>query len=310
MKEILFLEPVFKSMIWGGNRLRTQFGYDIPDEHTGECWAISAHKNGDCIIREGTYQGRHLSWLWENHRELFGDLKGDAFPLLVKLIDANKDLSIQVHPDDDYAYRNENGSLGKTECWFILDCPEKGSIVIGHNAKDKDELKRMIEEERWQELISMRPVRKGDFFQITPGTVHAIKEGTLLLETQQSSDVTYRLYDYNRLDNGKPRPLHIDKSIDVIRCPHEDTPTGKRAWRDGSLYMEELISCEYYTVLKGSLKGDGRLIQDKPFMNVSIISGEGVIDGIGIGKGEHFILPRGYGEFTLSGNMEFVISYV
>jgi mannose-6-phosphate isomerase class I len=310
MKEILFIEPVFKSMIWGGSRLRTQFGYDIPDERTGECWAISAHRNGDCIIREGTYKGRHLSWLWENHRELFGGLEGDAFPLLVKLIDANKDLSIQVHPGDDYAFRKENGSLGKTECWYILDCQEDGTIVIGHNAKDKDELKRMIKEERWQELIRVRPVRKGDFFQITPGTVHAIKEGTLLLETQQSSDVTYRLYDYNRLDNGKPRPLHIDKSIDVIRCPHEDVPAGKRAWSEGSLNMEELISCRYYTVLKGALDGDCTLVQDKPFMNVSIISGEGTIDENKIRKGEHFILPNGYREFKLSGSMEFIISHV
>jgi len=183
MKEILFLEPVFKTMIWGGNKLSSQFGYEIPSQNTGECWAISAHKNGDCTIKNGNFQGKTLSYLWDNHRELFGDLEGEVFPLLVKIIDAKADLSIQVHPDDEYAKIHENGSLGKTECWYILDCDKDGEIVIGHNAKDKDELKEMIEQKRWNELIRVRPIQKGDFFQIEPGTVHAIKAGTVILET-------------------------------------------------------------------------------------------------------------------------------
>src|SRR5690554_5282338 len=211
MKDIVFLEPIFKSAIWGGEKLKSIFGYDIPNDHTGECWAISAHKNGDCLIASGQYKGKTLSWLWDNHRELFGNIQGDVFPLLIKIIDAKADLSIQVHPDDKYAMVNENGSLGKTECWYILDCDEDAKIVIGHNARNKDELKAMIKDNRWQELIKLKPIKKGDFFQINPGTVHAIKGGTVLLETQQSSDVTYRLYDYDRLDNGKPRELHINK---------------------------------------------------------------------------------------------------
>lgn len=310
MKEILFINPVFKSMVWGGERLRTEFGYDIPDDHTGECWAISAHPNGDCIIKNGTFKGKSLSWLWNNRRDLFGNRTEERFPLLIKIIDAKNDLSIQVHPDDEYAYKNENGALGKTECWYILDCIENAQIVIGHNAKDKDELKRMIEQKRWSELIRVRPIKKGDFFQITPGTVHAIKGGTLILETQQSSDITYRLYDYDRLDHGKPRQLHIKQSIDVIRCPHEDAPTGGKTVRNDTCEIRELVRCRFYTVQKIDLWGRQEMVQDKDFMNVSVIAGEGAIDGIKISKGDHFILPSGYGKFVIDGKMELIISFI
>lgn len=310
MKEILFMESVFKSMVWGGDRLRTEFGYDIPDDHTGECWAISAHPNGDCTIKNGTYKGKTLSWLWSNRQELFGNRPEKAFPLLVKIIDAKDDLSIQVHPDDEYANVNENGAFGKTECWYILECKDDGQIVIGHNAKDKDELKNMIEQKRWNELIKIRSIKKGDFFQITPGTVHAIKAGTMLLETQQNSDITYRLYDYDRLDKGKPRQLHIKQSIEVIKCPHTDAPTGGETIKMDTCEIHELIKCRYYTVKKIKLWGEEDFNQDKDFMNLSIIQGEGEIDGIKLSKGDHFILPSGYGKFTLKGNMEVILSYI
>lgn len=310
MKDILFIEPVFKSMVWGGNRLRTEFGYLIPDDHTGECWAISAHPKGDCTIKSGKFKGKKLSWLWDKHRHLFGNRTEEAFPLLVKIIDAKDDLSIQVHPDDEYAATKENGAFGKTECWYILDCKEDAKIIIGHNAKDKDELKNMIEQRRWNDLIKVRPIKKGDFFQIRPGTVHAIKEGTMLLETQQNSDITYRLYDYDRLDKGKPRRLHIEKSIDVITCPHEDAPVGGKIIKNEMCEIYELIKCPYYTVKKISLWGVQDFNQDKDFMNVSIIRGSGEIDGIKLSKGDHFILPFGYGRFILKGDMELIISYI
>jgi mannose-6-phosphate isomerase class I len=304
------MEPVFKSMIWGGNKLETDFGYTIPSDHTGECWAISAHKNGDCTIKNGEYAGKTLSFLWQQHRELFGSLEGEVFPLLVKIIDAKADLSIQVHPDDAYAKEKENGSLGKTECWYILNCDTDGKIVVGHNAKDKEELKEMITDKRWQELIRVKPINKGDFFQINPGTVHAIKAGTVILETQQSSDITYRLYDYDRLDNGKLRELHIDKSIDVIRCPHVDNEVRGNIVKLEAAEVEELIHCNFYTVLKVNLHGEQEFTQDHSFLNVSVIEGSGEIDGTPIKKGDHFILPAGYGKYHLKGNMELIQSYV
>lgn len=310
MKDILFMEPIFKSMIWGGSRLRTVFSYDIPNDHTGECWAISAHPNGDCTIKNGMYMGKTLSWLWDNCRHLFGNRAEREFPLLIKIIDANKDLSIQVHPDDSYANSYMPGSYGKTECWYILECDEDASIVIGHNAKDKDELRCMIKENRWNELIRSQPIKKGDFFQIRPGTVHAIKAGTMLLETQQNSDITYRLYDYDRLDNGKPRQLHIKESIDVINCPHMDIPSDSIIRKNKSGEIVELIKDKHYTVLRISIDGEMVLKQDKDFMNFSIINGEGVIDNKAISKGDHFILPFEYGEFRLKGNLELIVSYI
>ena len=310
MKEILFMEPVFKSMIWGGDRLRTEFDYAIPSETTGECWAISAHHNGDCIIKNGNYKGKSLSWLWNNNRQLFGNRTEQSFPLLIKIIDAKKDLSIQVHPDDAYANEHESGASGKTECWYILNCDEDAKIVIGHNAKDRDELKFMIEHEEWNKLIRTRSIKKGDFFQITPGTVHAIKAGTLLLETQQSSDITYRLYDYKRLDNGKARKLHIKESIDVINCPHRDAVIDGSTNKSKSGEITNLINNKYYSVQKISVFTEMGINQDKDFMNISVIEGDGLIDETEISKGDHFILPYGYGSFILKGKMSLMVSFI
>jgi mannose-6-phosphate isomerase len=309
VKQIIFLEPVFKSMIWGGDKLASYFG-KVPNDHIGECWTISAHKNGDCTIKNEEYAGKTLSWLWDNHRELFGNAKGEVFPLLVKIIDAKEDLSIQVHPDDKYAKTRENGALGKTECWYILECEDNAEIVIGHNAKNKEELTEKIAENRWKDLISVRPISKGDFFQINPGTVHAIKAGTVLLETQQSSDITYRLYDYDRLDHGKPRELHIDKSVDVICCPHVDYKADRSKRSDKNYDLEELVSCEYYTVKKISIHGEQKFEQKHLFLNVSVIGGRGEIDGATLKKGDNFILLYDYGICQLKGNMEMIVSYI
>ncbi len=311
MKSILFLEPVFKQMIWGGRQLADQFGYEIPGDNTGECWAVSAHPNGDCVVREGAYQGKTLSQLWKEEPGLFGNSDLDRFPLLVKIIDAKDDLSIQVHPDDAYAGENENGSLGKTECWYILDCPEGASLVVGHNAGSRQELQEMIEQERWGELIREIPVKKGDFIQINPGTVHAIKGGLMILETQQNSDITYRVYDYGRLTDGKPRQLHVKQSIDVITVPAPSAADSvKSALALPENTLNELISCDYYTVWKLDVAGVMSFEQTHPFLIMSVIEGEGSVDGRRICKGDHFILPQSYGTAELRGEMTLIASSV
>ena len=311
MKSILFLEPVFKQMIWGGRQLADQFGYEIPGGNTGECWAVSAHPNGDCVVREGAYQGKTLSQLWKEEPGLFGNSDLDRFPLLVKIIDAKDDLSIQVHPDDAYARENENGSLGKTECWYIQDCPEGASLVVRHNAGSRQELQEMIEQERWGELIREIPVKKGDFIQINPGTVHAIKGGLMILETQQNSDITYRVYDYGRLTDGKPRQLHVKQSIDVITVPAPSAADSvKSALALPENTLNELISCDYYTVWKLDVAGVMSFEQTHPFLIMSVIEGEGSVDGRRICKGDHFILPQSYGTAELRGEMTLIASSV
>lgn len=308
--EILFLKPVFKQMIWGGERLKTNYGYEIPGDKTGECWAVSAHSSGDCIVDGGKYDKVALSILWKEHKELFGNVQGEVFPLLIKIIDAKEDLSIQVHPDDEYAKIHENGALGKTECWYILDCDKDASIVIGHNAKDKAELKQMIEEKRWNELICTRPIKKGDFFQIEPGTVHAIKGGTLILETQQNSDITYRLYDYDRLQNGQPRQLHIEKSIDVINCPQGETTIEPNIEKYQGGTVTTLVECKYYKVFKIEVTDSITMSQEEPFTIFSVIEGTGSINDRTIKAGEHFILPNGFKTYKISGMITLISSCV
>ena len=310
-RPILFLNPVFKEMIWGGNQLAEKFGYEIPSDRTGECWAVSAHPNGDCTVREGEYAGRKLSELFKEEPELFGSLPLDRFPLLIKIIDAKADLSIQVHPDDAYAKVHENGSLGKTECWYILDCPEDATLVVGHNAGSREELKEMIDQKRWSELIREVPVKKGDFIQINPGTVHAIKGGLMILETQQNSDITYRVYDYDRLSNGKPRELHVQQSIDVITVPAPSAEDSVSHAADlPANTMNELIACDYYKVYKLTVTEPVSFEQEHPFLIMSVIEGEGLVNGQMIRKGDHFILPSGFGKVDLQGDMTLIASSV
>ena len=191
--EPLFLDSPMHEKIWGGNRLKTEFGYDIPSEHTGEYWAISAHPNGVSYVKNGKYAGFHLAELYKDKPELFGHPKASVFPLLTKILDANDWLSVQVHPDDAYGMEHE-GELGKTECWYIIDAEEGAEIIYGHKAQTKEELAALIEAGDWDGLLSKTPVKKGDFFFVPSGTMHAIGPGILILETQQSSDTTYRVY--------------------------------------------------------------------------------------------------------------------
>jgi len=293
MNEILFFEPTIKNLIWGS-------------EH----WTISAHTHGDVKVKEGQYAGLTLSRLWAEHPELFGGVHpSPSFPLLIKIITANENLSIQVHPDDEYAALNENGSPGKTECWYILDCEEDSHLIIGHNALNRAELTEMIENGRFTELIREIPIRKGDFFLMNPGTVHTIRGGIRLLEIQQSSDITYRLYDYGRLVGGEPRPLHLKQALDVIECPSppinnivsvasERTPNR----------LHELVSCNYFTVWELPISGEYTFTQEHPFLITCIIEGEGYINGRLIRTGDHFILPYNYGEVKLKGEMHLVLT--
>jgi len=308
-RPVLYLDPVFTHNIWGGTRLKSDFAYDVDGSDIGECWGISAHPNGDAKVREGIYQGETLSEIWKNHPELFGNSSLDRFPLLVKIIDAKDDLSIQVHPDDAYAKVNENGSLGKTECWYIIDCEENAALVIGHNAKSKTELKEMIEGKKWNDFIREIPVKKGDFIQIDPGTVHAIKGGIMILETQQNSDITYRVYDYDRLSNGQPRELHVQKSIDVITVPAKSVDDSVKSALDTPVNeLSELYSCSYYKVFRLNLDGKTKFEQSYDFLNMTVIEGDALLNGQRVKKGDHFILPSGYGNVSIQGKAEFIAS--
>ncbi|MBO6015898.1 MAG: class I mannose-6-phosphate isomerase [Lachnospiraceae bacterium] len=316
--KIIFLNPVCTHNIWGGSKLREEFGCDEAGDDLGECWGISAYPGGDGTVSSGPYRGMHLSELWADHRELFGGVSNlhddkDEFPLLVKILDAREDLSIQVHPNDDFASANEQHALGKTECWYILDCPEDAKLVLGHNATSTMQLSEFIDEGKWNELIREVTVKKGDFIQINPGTVHAIKAGFVILETQQSSNVTYRLYDYDRLQNGVKRQLHIDKCKQVITTP---SPAARECILDAETLTGEANSLEvmyagmYYQVFKMQVLGEAFFEQKYKFLNVTVTDGAGKVDGIPVRKGKSFILPHEYGVVHLEGEMEFIASSV
>lgn len=315
-QEPIFFNPIFQERIWGGTKL-TNFGYTIPSNITGECWAFAAHPNGQSMVKNGSLKGKTLGELWSEHRELFGDKEGDRFPLLTKILDANQDLSVQVHPNDEYAKIHENGELGKTECWYIVDCKKGAEIIFGHHAKTKTELETMIAENRWNDLLNKVPVKKGDFFFVPSGTIHAIGEGIIILETQQNSDTTYRVYDYGRLDDsGKTRELHIQQSIEVTTIPHQNNKQNsqyKIEEQDG-LTKTTFVECDYFSVEKWEVNGTKQLTQTNDFLLCSVIEGHGSIQiqeaEYPFQKGDHFLLPSTIGEYSITGTSELIVSYI
>lgn len=309
MGHVLKMKPVFKEMIWGGHKLKDVYGYDIPSDHTGECWALSAHKNGDCEVADGEFAGKTLSWVFENHRELFGNIEGDQFPLLVKIIDAKNDLSVQVHPDDAYARANEN-SLGKTECWYVLQAEEGTKMVMGHHARTKEEFVKAIEEDDYDNLLNSFQIKEGDFFYIPSGTLHAICSGSLIYEAQQSSDITYRVYDYHRKGaDGKERQLHVKQSIEVTKVPSDNDR--KQEFVKTKLENGEktrYIESEFFKVDKYQLEDENVIKNDAPFQMVSVLNGEGTMDGDVIKKGDHFIICSDQKETKFCGSLELMIT--
>lgn len=313
MKEVLFLQPVFKERIWGGTALRDRFGYSIPSDRTGECWAISGHPNGQSRVKNGLYAGRSIDELWETNRELFGGMEGDTFPLLTKILDANSDLSVQVHPDDRYALKHE-GERGKTECWYIIDCKEGAELVYGHHAKSREEFREMVHRGEWDRLLRRIPIKPGDFYYVPSGTIHALCEGTLVLETQQSSDTTYRVYDYDRVDaSGHKRELHIEKAIDVTNIPHRDPKLHTRIEEKTGVKITEFVRGTYFSVYKWDVSGTATFTQDQPFLLASVLAGDGVLltpeRSYEVKKGDHFIIPHGFSAFHLKGELELIISH-
>ncbi|MGX4598850.1 mannose-6-phosphate isomerase, class I [Faecalimicrobium sp. JNUCC 81] len=313
--EPLFLNPLFMYRIWGGTSLRDNFGYEIPSENTGECWAISSHENGDCTILTGEFEGMTLSKLWNDHREIFGNVKGDKFPLLTKILDANDNLSVQVHPNDDYAKVNENGELGKTECWYIIDCDDDAEMIFGHNAKSTEELSKMINNNEWDKLLRKVKIKKGDFFYVPSGTIHALCKGTLVLETQQNSDTTYRVYDYDRIDNnGNKRELHVEKSIDVTTVPHFEDKNTYNTVSTNTFKCTTFVSNEFFSVHKLNTFGECEFNHDKPFSLYSVLEGSGTLTcdnkDYSLSKGSNFILPSDIKNFKLNGNIEMIVSHI
>ncbi|KFZ27407.1 MAG: putative mannose-6-phosphate isomerase YvyI [Candidatus Izimaplasma bacterium HR2] len=287
---ILKLQPVFYDKIWGGNKLRKNYGFDVSNT-CGECWGITAHKKGSSIIENSIYKGMTLRDIFFNEKHLFGDYKGNEFPILVKIIDAKQDLSIQVHPNDEFV-KGEN-ILGKEECWYILHTEKNTKIIIGHSANNIKEVKEAINNNNIESICNTRKIEEDDFFYIESGTIHAICEGTTLLEVQQSSDITYRFFDYNRLENGKPRKLHIEKAIKALKIPDK-----KMLVEHKDTFFNFQIKYNIGTMNKiASLFGD----------YIFIIDGEGYFNNTRVIKG-NFIMVTSQSQYIIEGNIKYQLT--
>ena len=313
-KRPLLLSSAFKDYIWGGERLKRDWGKRTEMTPLAESWELSCHEAGPSVIAGGEYAGQTLAQYLAEHPQDVGAKaeKAGEFPLLIKLIDAAGPLSVQVHPDDAYAQKYEH-SLGKTEMWLVLDAGEGAGIYYGFKRETAlEEMKAAIENNTLTELLNWVPARAGDCFFIPAGTVHAIGAGLLIAEVQQSSNLTYRVYDYGRIGaDGKPRALHIDKALAVTRREPPKTPVGptepEQAVEGGRI--QPLFACDKFTTATLTVEGTmADSVTPESFVSLLVLAGEGELrcgdETYAVKKGQSVFLPAGMGGYELAGRMK------
>ena len=303
----LKLKPALKDYLWGGTRLKTEYKMPTDLEKVAEAWVLSTHKDGNGIVLNGELEGKTFSeavaafgadCLGENGK------KFSYFPILIKLIDAKDDLSVQVHPNDEYALRVE-GEYGKTEMWYIVDCEEGATLYYGFNKEiSKEEFSAKIADNTITDVLNKVPVKKGDVFFIPSGTIHAIGKGILIAEIQQNSNTTYRVSDYGRLGvDGKPRPLHIDKAVEVTSLSKPPVQS--------NLPNGTLAECEYFNVkIYNTDEVKNIVVDDTSFSALLCLDGEVSFDGVTLKKGDCAFVPANRGEITFSGSATIIESRV
>ena len=314
------LKPAFKDYLWGGTRLRDDFGKDCDFDKIAESWELSCHKDGNSVVADGEFAGLTLAqYIEKEGKSVLGTNceRFEDFPILIKLIDAKDNLSVQVHPNNEYAQRVE-GEYGKTEMWYVVDCDEGASLLYGfkHNIT-KEEFRERIENNTLLEVTNSVPVKKGDVFFIEAGTLHAIGKGILIAEIQQNSNTTYRIYDYGRVGaDGKPRQLHIDKAVDVTNlCPAKPYPQSEPVDM-GGWTKKRLAKCEYFTVDVINVDTSAALEADKSsFVNILVLDGGCVLssegnDAVELKKGDSVFIPAGLGKFELTGKCSAVMTHI
>ena len=310
----ILLTPSGKDYLWGGNRLKTEYGKDIELTPLAETWECSVHPNGPSYAVSGEHKGMTLAEIIKMHPEYVGN-KNTQIPVLIKFIDAAKDLSVQVHPSDEFAREYENGQNGKTEMWYVLEAKEGAKLVWGFEHKvTKEILEKDITDGTLQNDLHYVPVHKGDVFLIESGTVHAIGEGILLAEIQENSDLTYRLYDYNRRDkDGNLRELHFDKAVQVLNMnPIGDTSQKPRYVRYFyGCSRETLCRCKYFETEKIQVtKGFSFSVMKNSFQVLLCTDGEGGLETDGSNrplrfeKGSCIFLPAGLGRCHVIGECD------
>lgn len=319
MLQPMLLNAPLKDYLWGGTRLKEEYGKETDLDKVAESWELSCHEAGQSIIASGSNKGKTLSqWLGEQGKDVLGKKAAafDYFPLLIKLIDAKGDLSVQVHPDNEYALRVE-GEYGKTEMWYIVDCEPGASLLYGFKEKiSKEEFQRRIADNTLLEVCNKVPVHKGDVFFIDAGTLHAIGSGILICEIQQNSNTTYRIYDYGRVGaDGKPRELHVDKALEVTKL--EPPTRGTKPLADVDIFpdmdVKLLADCAYFKVCHANLHGNSFLhAGEDSFQSLTVLDGAMKLswgnESLTLAKGNTVFVPAGLGSYQLSGQAEFILS--
>ena len=302
--DIVKLTPACKSIIWGGDKLKREYGKECELSPLAESWELSFHKDGKSLLPDGRALCDVLS-----DAELGENCKGfPFFPVLVKFIDAQDKLSVQVHPNDEYALKNEN-SLGKTEMWYIVDADEGAGIYLGFKEEiTREQFERAIEEKTLTELLRFIPVSKGESYFIPSGTIHAICAGCLICEIQQNSNITYRVYDYGRRDkNGNERELHVAKALDVTKLCAVSGGELNVPTREGILKGIN----KFFTATLVEVNGEKVFFEDSAsFRCFTCLEGEGKIGEIEIKKGESVFVPATVGKFTASGSFCAILTTV
>ena len=321
MKSFL-LKPTGKDYIWGGTRLKAEFGKDfLPQDPLAETWECSVHPDGPSYAVSGPHAGQKLIDILEAHSDYLGTSPSltdcPGLPVLVKFIDAKNNLSVQVHPDDAYANREENGEAGKTEMWYVVDAEPGAKLVFGLNRETSaEELRRSLADGTVERYLRYVPVHRDDVFFIAAGTIHAIGSGALIAEIQQNSNLTYRLYDYGRLGkDGKPRQLHIDKALAVADLSGSQNPRQPmRVLRYSPGFARESLSrCPYFQVDRCLLNASDIALEPLPesFRVLVCLSGNGTLlegdEQLSFTKGQTVFIPATAGELTLSGEATFLL---
>lgn len=322
---IFKLEPAFKDYIWGGTRLRDEYGKNCDYDKVAESWELSCHKDGASVISGGEFDGLTLQeYIDKVGRQVLGTNCGkfDSFPILIKLIDAKDNLSVQVHPDNDYAQRVE-GEYGKTEMWYVVDCDEGAELLYGFKHEiSKEEFAQRIADNTLLEVTSNVPVNKGDVFFIKSGTLHAIGKGILIAEIQQNSNTTYRIYDYGRVGkDGKPRELHVEKAMDVTKLAPAESYPDTPAVRENGAEIKLLSKCEYFTTYKVDIEERAEFCaDDSSFVSLLVLEGEPfVTDGepeptadeaVAAKKGDSLFISAGTGKFYVEGRCSLILTRI
>lgn len=316
--EIMKLIPTGKDYLWGGTRLREEYGKKIDLTPLAETWECSVHPDGPSYVANGIYKGKTLAQVLQKHPEYIGTkAKNGKLPVLVKFIDAKQDLSVQVHPDDAYAQEHEDDN-GKTEMWYVVDADEGASLIYGFRHKVTEEiLRKAVETGTLDKHLQKIPVHKGDSFFVPAGTVHGIGKGILIAEIQESSNVTYRVYDYDRVDkNGKKRELHFDKAVCVMN--RGIAPDARRKSRMIRYYpgcsRELLCRCQYFETERIQVtKGFAFSVMDTSFQVLMCLDGYGEVQTmdteqkpVRFSKGETLFLPAGLGKCFVVGDTELI----